>query len=277
MQSLGSASAEWMTMELRRFLELNEGMALRVVLDALHAAEASWGEDGPQEDVLARLLEILDWAQAYRFESVRRLSLLSSRIPENPTYHQFMTLVAPIERAHGRAVTDADFLVRTSDRTLSRSTCLPLVLVVDNLRSAFNVGSIFRTAECFGVSELHLCGYTSRPDQEKLKKAAMGTAEWVAWSWHARSLDCVAMLKANGYKIFAFETVDSAQPLDKVRFERNKTAFIFGNERFGIEAPLLEVADGIIEIPCQGQKNSLNVGLAVGIATYEWRKQYLVP
>ncbi|RZA25410.1 MAG: TrmH family RNA methyltransferase [Proteobacteria bacterium] len=264
-----------MKMELRSFLELNESMALRAVLDALQAVETAWDESVLREKALERLLEILDWAQAHRFESVRQLSSLSQRVPSEPTYHQFMSFVAPIERAYGRGVTDADFAVRSVDLVRPRSETLPLVLVVDNLRSAFNVGSIFRTAECFGVDEIYLCGYTSRPDQEKLKKAAMGTEELVRWRWHARVEECVSELKADNYRVYALETADAAVSLDRMRFEKGKTALVFGNERFGVEASILRLCDGVIEIPCQGQKNSLNVALSVGVAVYEWRKQYL--
>lgn len=260
---------------LRGFLELNEGMALRAVLDALQAVESEWSKEGLRQEKFAFLLEILAWSKLHRSEKVQALSAFAQRIPKDPSYHQFMALVAPIERAYGRGVSDGEMKVKVEDRTSPASTKIPLRLVVDNLRSAFNVGSIFRTAECFGIEHIYLCGYTAKPDQEKLKKAAMGTDDLVAWTWHARAEDLVNELKTDGYKIYSMETAEGSQSLDGFAFPRQKTALVFGNERFGIEENILSLCDKIIEIPCQGQKNSLNVALALGIAVYEWRKQFL--
>lgn len=262
-------------MELRTFLELNEGMALRAVLDSLQAVEAAWNDESDRSERFEQLLELLSWANLHASAKVKDLARLPSRIPPDPNYHQFMSLVAPIERAYGRGMSDGEMIVKSLDRERDLLPKIPLVLVVDNLRSAFNVGSIFRTAECFGVGHLHLCGYTAKPDQDKLKKSAMGTDSLVSWSWHARAEEAVRQLKDDGYRVFGLETSESSVPLDNTSFEAEKTAFVFGNERFGIESSLLQLCDGVIEIPCQGQKNSLNVALSVGIAVYEWRKQYL--
>ncbi|MBC7660474.1 MAG: RNA methyltransferase [Chitinophagaceae bacterium] len=259
---------------MRRFLELNEGMALRQVLDQLHSVESVWMSEMPRTEAFAQLLELLSWCGLHRSEKVRELAQLSARIPEAPTYHQFMTLVAPIERAFGRGVTDPDIAARSLDRAEPMAKTLPFVLVVDNLRSAFNVGSIFRIAECFGVSHLHLCGYTATPEQDKLKKASMGTDTLQAWTWHPHVSDCLKALKASGYYIFALETSDTAQSLQVFEFPQGPTALVFGNERFGIEAHILELCDAVLEIPCQGRKNSLNVAVSLGVAAYEWRRQH---
>lgn len=259
----------------RTFLELNEGMALRAVLDALQAVEADWNDPRLRQERFVFLLEILSWANLHRSEKVRELSMLPQRIPSDPSYHQFMSLVAPIERAYGRGLADGEMKVKTDDRENPLAAKIPLRLIVDNLRSAFNVGSIFRTAECFGVEHIHLCGYTAKPDQEKLKKSAMGTEDLVPWSWHARAEDLVKTLRAEGFTLFALETSTEAKRLDSFSFPKTKTALVFGNERFGVEQTLLRDVDDVLEIPCQGQKNSLNVALSLGIAVYEWRKQFL--
>lgn len=249
-------------------------MALRAVLDALQAVESVWDNESSRQEKLELLIEMLEWSSLHRAPKVSELSALATRIPERPSYHQFMSLVAPIERAYGRGISDAEMRVKTDDRSTRSSATIPLVLVVDNLRSAFNVGSIFRTAECFGIDHLHLCGYTAKPDQDKLKKSAMGTDELVAWSWHARAEDCLRFLKEDGFRIFGLETHHDAVALDRFLFPREKTALVLGNERYGIEVNILKHCDAILEIPCQGQKNSLNVALSAGIAAYEWRKQF---
>lgn len=262
-------------MELRPFLELNEAMALRYVVDCLQAVEMNWPFEDKRAESLTVLIEVLSWAGLHRSEKLRELALLPNRIPADPSYHQYMALVAPIERAFGRGVTDPDILARSSDRKEALAETLPLVLVVDNLRSAFNVGSIFRIAECFGVSHLYLCGYTATPEQEKLKKASMGTDSLQAWSWDAHAKDRLEILKREGYRIFALETSDKAQSMQDFSFPKAPTALLFGNERFGIENNLLEFCDDVIEIPCQGRKNSLNVAVSLGVTCYEWRRQYL--
>ncbi len=261
-------------LELRAFLELNEGMALRYVLDRLHEVEGAWDEPEERAEHMRLLLEVLDWSQAHSSAAVRRLSALGERIPEAPTYHQFMSLVAPIERAYGRGVTDAEISARSADREEAAAEKLPLVLIVDNLRSAFNVGSIFRIAECFGVAHLYLCGYTATPEQEKLQKSAMGTSELVSWSWHARAVEVLEDLKHKGYHLYALETSDSAVSLDAFAFPKENTALIFGNERYGLESDLLRLCEAVVEIPCQGRKNSLNVAVSLGVAVHEWRRQY---
>lgn len=261
-------------MELRAFLELNEAMALRHLIDLIQEVETHWSDPAERRKKLAKLLEGLDWAALHRSEKVKELARLQSRIPENPDYHQFMSLVVPIERAHGRGVTDPEISARSQDREEASEARLPLVLVIDNIRSAFNVGSIFRIAECLGIEHVYLCGYTSTPDQDKLKKAAMGTEDLVSWSWEARCNDLLLQLKLKGYRIFALETSDQAKTIEDYCFPEEPTALVFGNERFGLEADTLRLCDALLEIPCQGRKNSLNVAVSLGIACYEWRRQW---
>lgn len=262
-------------MEFRAFLELNEAMALRHLIDLIQEVETHWADAVARRNKLSRLLEGLEWAALHRSETVRELARLQNRIPENPDYHQFMSLVVPIERAHGRGVADPDIAARSRDRESPLEPRLPLVLIIDNVRSAFNVGSILRIAECLGIEHVYLCGYTATPEQDKLKKAAMGTEELVSWSWEARTNDLLMTLKFKGYRVFAMETSDQAKSIEDYRFPEEPTALVFGNERFGLEADTLRLCDALLEIPCQGQKNSLNVAVSLGIACYEWRRQWI--
>jgi 23S rRNA (guanosine2251-2'-O)-methyltransferase len=260
--------------ELRPFLELNEAMALRFLVDCLQDVEMHWADPLVRKLKMNRLLEVLDWAALHRSESVKELARLQTRIPEDPDYHQFMSLAVPIERAHSRGVADPDISARSRDRVAPLHARIPLVLVIDNIRSAFNVGSILRIAECLGVEHIYLCGYTATPEQDVLKKAAMGTEDLVSWSWEARCNDLLMMLKFQGFKIYGLETSDSAKPLENYPFPEEKTALVFGNERHGLEADTLRLCDATLEIPCRGQKNSLNVAVSLGIAVYEWRRRW---
>lgn len=263
-------------MELRSFLELNEAMALRALLDHVQKVEAAWDDSSQRASALLKLFEILDAAALHRGPKLRELAALRQRIPEDPSYHQFMSLVVPVERQHSRAMADGDFPVAMEDHAEPRKAQLmPLVLVLDNLRSAFNLGSIWRLAECLGVSKIHLTGYTATPEQAKVGRAALGTEQLVAWEWHAHRDTCLDALRKEGYKLFALETATSSQDLNQFVFPRLKVALLLGNERYGFESDLLKSCDAVIEIPCWGRKNSLNVAVTAGIAVNEIRRQWL--
>lgn len=261
---------------LRSFLELNEAMALRALLDQALLVEKQWDEDAERALALSRLMEMLDWALLHRSPLVRKIGSLNQRLPSDPSYHQFMSLFVPIEREHGRLVTDADFLARAGDRAEShRPQSIPGILILDNLRSAFNVGSILRTAECMALEKVYLCGYTPRPDQEKVGKAALGTERYLAWEWRPHAQDLLREMRAEGLAIFALETAARARPLEDFIFPSRKLALLVGNERHGIESDRLQLCDGTLEIPCWGRKNSLNVAVSLGMAVFEWRRQWL--
>lgn len=264
-------------MDLRHFMELNDAMALRELLDQILRVEAAWDQEAERRAALQKLLELLDGAALHRGFTVRGLAFLRQRIPADPTFHQFMSLVVPIERQHSRAIADGDFPVATEDRAEPRGAqVMPVVLVLDNVRSAFNLGSIWRLAECLGVSKLHLTGYTATPEQAKVSRAALGTEQLVAWEWHAHRDQCLERLRAEGYALYALETSPSAQRLETFTFPERKTALLLGNERYGFESDLLKSCDAVLEIPCWGRKNSLNVAVTAGIAVHELRRQWLM-
>jgi tRNA G18 (ribose-2'-O)-methylase SpoU len=251
-------------------------MAIRELLDQILRVEAAWDDSSQRQSQLDMLFELLDGAALHRGPTVRGLSSLRQRIPDDTTFHQFMSLVVPIERQHSRAIADGEFPVASEDRQEPKEAQLmPLVLVLDNLRSAFNLGSIWRLAECLGVSKLHLTGYTATPDQAKVSRAALGTEQLVAWEWHAHREECLERLRADGYALYALETSPSAMRLDSFSFPKQKVALLFGNERYGFESDLLKRCDAVLEIPCWGRKNSLNVAVTAGIAVHELRRQWL--
>jgi tRNA G18 (ribose-2'-O)-methylase SpoU len=147
---------------------------------------------------------------------------------------------------------------------------LPLVLVLDNIRSALNVGSIFRTADAFGLERVVLCGITAQPPHREILKTALGSTETVTWTYASDILDAIKTLKNQGYGIFAAE-----QTTDKIWLQDfNATtllpcAIVLGNEVEGVDAAVLAQCDGAIEIPQFGSKHSLNVAVAAGIVVWE--------
>lgn len=151
-----------------------------------------------------------------------------------------------------------------------------MVIILDNLRSAHNVGSIFRTADAFGVDEIYLCGTTPSPidkfgrDRKDIAKVALGAEKTVPSKYCSSTIRAVNVLKKKGFKIISVEQAkDSLTPAEFVKkYKRVKTAFVFGNEVEGVSEKILNISDGVLEIPMFGKKESLNVSVALGIALF---------
>ncbi|HOE91604.1 MAG TPA: RNA methyltransferase [Candidatus Cloacimonadota bacterium] len=148
----------------------------------------------------------------------------------------------------------------------------PLVLLLHNLRSAFNVGAIIRTAECFGIEELIFTGYTALPSHPKVVNTAMNAQSKIKWQYHENIFAVIEKYKEMGYTIYALETAEPSVSLFEHQFP-DKNLLILGNEALGIEPIILPHADHILQIPLFGWKNSLNVATATAIAVYEIIKQ----
>lgn len=145
--------------------------------------------------------------------------------------------------------------------------------MLDNIRSAFNVGSIFRTADGAGLHHLHLCGITPTPDNPKIAKTSLGAEYSVPWTYHPDSVSAAFLLKSMGYKLWALECKeDSSSLFDVVRdMPSSPILLIIGNEITGVDPGLLELCDQTLWIPMQGYKRSLNVAIAFGVAAYVLR------
>ncbi len=145
-------------------------------------------------------------------------------------------------------------------------------VILDNFRSAYNVGAIFRTADGAGLSHLYLCGITPTPDANSpVRKTALGAEDSLSWSWHANSLSLAADLRREGCRLLALECVPGAQSLLGFRLsitENRRDVLVVGGERTGIDPGLLELCDAVLSLPMQGRKGSLNVAVAFGIAAY---------
>lgn len=145
----------------------------------------------------------------------------------------------------------------------------PVIVVLDNIRSMHNVGSVFRTADAFLMEAIFLCGYTPQPPHRDINKTALGATETVDWMYFASTLEAIKVLKQKGYKIFAIEQVEGSISLENFSQPNEKLAVIFGNEVTGVDADLLPLCDGCIEIPQWGMKHSLNISVAAGIVLWE--------
>lgn len=155
---------------------------------------------------------------------------------------------------------------------------LPLTVVLDNVRSQNNIGSVFRTSDAFRVEHIALCGICSTPPHREIHKTALGAEESVEWSYHEDTAECLRDLKSQGYRIYAVEQVDDSFKLGESRFPLadGKTAIVLGNEVEGVQEHLLPLCDGSLEIPQFGTKHSLNVSCAAAIVIWEIHKQYRI-
>lgn len=162
-----------------------------------------------------------------------------------------------------------DELGRMSVDEFRRAKKNPFMLVLDNIRSMHNVGSVFRTADAFLAEGICLCGYTPQPPHRDIHKTALGATETVDWIYFSTTLEAVKALKERGYKIFAVEQAEGSISLERFEGTDAKIAVVFGNEVEGVNADVLPLCDGCIEIPQLGMKHSLNISVAAGIVLWE--------
>ena len=170
-----------------------------------------------------------------------------------------------------------DELNRLSKDDFEMADKLPIIIVLDNIRSLSNVGAFFRTADAFRIEELFLCGITACPPHREIHKTALGADETVKWRYFDTTEAACRQLKAEGFKIFAVEQVEGSAPLQDFAFESH-TAYILGNEVEGVSEEALSYCDGAIELPQAGTKHSINVSVCAGIVMWKLFEQlYLRP
>jgi tRNA G18 (ribose-2'-O)-methylase SpoU len=161
-------------------------------------------------------------------------------------------------------------LDRKSIEDFRNSEKTPLILVLDDIRSLHNIGSVFRTADAFLIEKIILCGITATPPNKEIHKTALGATETVAWEHHESVLEVIENLKKEKILTLAIEQVESAIFLQDFKVEKNqKYALIFGNEVYGVAQEAVAICDGCIEIPQLGTKHSLNISVSAGIVVWD--------
>ena len=165
-------------------------------------------------------------------------------------------------------------LDRLDIETFKKSSKLPLVIVLDNIRSLNNIGSLFRTSDAFRVNSIMLCGITATPPHKDIHKTALGATESVYWKYFANTLDAIGELKRDGYTIISVEQVEGSVMLESLKIELNgKYAIVLGHEMRGVQQEVIDQSDICVEIPQYGTKHSLNISVAAGIVIWELFKQ----
>lgn len=146
----------------------------------------------------------------------------------------------------------------------------PVIVVLDNIRSCNNIGSVFRTSDALLIEAIYLCGYTATPPNKEIHKTALDAENSVSWTYFKETTDAVRELKSNGYKVFAIEQVESSIMLPDFQPSKDeKLALIFGNEVKGVQQKVVNLCDGAIEIPQYGTKHSFNISVSAGIVLWD--------
>jgi tRNA G18 (ribose-2'-O)-methylase SpoU len=165
-------------------------------------------------------------------------------------------------------------LNRLTIEDFKKASKIPLVVVLDNVRSQHNVGSVFRTSDAFRVEAICLCGITATPPNAEIHKSALGAENSVDWKYYQHTIDAIKELKEYGYTIVSVEQTDLAIPIEQFRVQPNiRYAIVFGNEVKGVMQEIIDESDYCIEIPQFGTKHSLNISVSAGIVIWELFKQ----
>lgn len=163
-----------------------------------------------------------------------------------------------------------DALNRKSVTDFKKATKKPIIMVLDNIRSMHNVGSVFRTADAFLIEAIFLCGYTPQPPHRDINKTALGATETIDWLFFDNTADAIIELKNRGYKVLAVEQAINSISLETIAAVDYPTALVFGNEVDGVDNEVLKLVDGCIEIPQLGTKHSLNISVAAGMVLWQF-------
>ena len=165
-------------------------------------------------------------------------------------------------------------LDRKTVEEFRKSKKSPFVIVLDNVRSHSNVGSVFRTADAFAIEAIYLCGITATPPHREIRKTALGATESVYWKYFPTTLSAVNSLKEDGFKIIGIEQAEGSIGLENFQTEPDlKYALIFGHEINGVEQEVLNICDSCVEIPQFGTKHSFNIAISAGIVLWEVSKK----
>ena len=165
-------------------------------------------------------------------------------------------------------------LERLSIREYKEASKVPVVVVLDNVRSQHNIGSVFRTADAFRLEGLILCGITATPPHREIHKTALGATESVSWEYRERTVDAIRELKEKGFRILSVEQAKGAVSLEKMKLEPGvHYALVLGHEIRGVNQEVVNLSDQCIEIPQFGTKHSLNISVAAGIVIWEVFRQ----
>lgn len=251
-------------------LSASDVRVLNKVLTVARSLELASPEDSFDSQKLAELKELLRATEKSSNPDVKRLSQSADHLHNGMTLRHFLNFTVPVERILNRNLKDDDFLTTRLDRQTPIAQTRPMIFILDNLRSSFNVGSILRLADGVGAEKVFVSGYTPNPGSQAIQKTALGAA--IQNQAFGKLSEAIMTARSQGYRVIALETAERSKDLYEPLPE--KIAWLVGNERFGIDPTDLKLCDEVRTIPQFGKKNSLNVAVALGIAAYEWQRQW---
>jgi len=257
----------------QELFDLTDRQVYYRLIKIIQNIETSWQDKKKRQRLLSELTDFLTILKDHPESSLHWLYELSAHNYRSMNLQAFLSLMVPVERKYGLNLADPDFLVSDRDGVPTEIDRIPLTVLVENLRSTYNVGSIFRTAECLAAERVILCGYTPTPGAPKTEKTAMGTDQYMDWEYVRETEDALQDMNKRNTPVFALETVKEAPAIFDFSFPE-PCALLLGNEKFGLSRNILSKVAGTVRIPMYGWKNSLNVGISFGICGYEIRRQW---
>lgn len=254
----------------RKFTSFSPEGQIKAIARLLRALEASLNDEEKACELRAHILECVGWMESPLPENVRELS---DALKQGPDAHRTCQAISRFHSSLGKTFKDSELTIVREDgpreadpAALARAR--EIIVILDNLRSVFNVGSIFRSAECLGIGGIWLCGVSATPENPALQKTAMGTTGRVDWRHYAETAAALRTARESGFALYALETAQGAESVFTSRFEL-PLALVVGNESLGIAPDILKLCDHHIQLPVQGWKNSLNVGVAFAVCAYQ--------
>jgi 23S rRNA (guanosine2251-2'-O)-methyltransferase len=252
----------------KKFSQFITSKQEKIISEFIISIQNSWHNKEERELLLTELKNCLNWSQKDTMQEI------SQNLKGVKDLEEFLSIMIPWEQQHHRELRDHDFLILNKDGKKESSEKLDLTVILHDLRSAFNVGSIIRTAECLGINKLIFSGYSPTPENLKVQKTSMGTHNVLQWEQTDDIRKVIRSFQEAGTMVYGLETTTNAQNIFKTDIN-SPAVLILGNEALGISRSILELCDKVIEIPTGGWKNSLNVGVAFAVAGYEilrkWR------
>jgi len=243
-----------------KLLEKNTRQQLKVLYDLARFIEVN--QHGVHSDHFQKLAKYHSFLQDLTDEKIQKINKEFAKI--NEVDRQFQIYLMNLERFLGQSTKDYDFLVKTGDDKQIK-TRHPIRCLLDSVRSAHNVGAMFRNSECFGIQEIMLTGLTPTPESAQVQKTAMGSETMLKWNYHKNAIEVIQELKEQGHIIWSIETSPQAEDINQIKQIPEKLVLIFGHEQHGVSHELLKLSDKIMQIPLYGVKNSLNVSICQGI------------
>ncbi|MCB5245039.1 MAG: RNA methyltransferase [Candidatus Cloacimonetes bacterium] len=253
-----------------KFESLSPVKQIKALDKLLSALELSLSKKENYTEPVKHILGCIAWMKP---PLPKYISHLSSALQKEKSPEKISYIIAQYQKERGKTFKDYQIAVTEGDglrvaQPEAKNKAQQMILILDNLRSAFNIGSIFRTAECLNLKSIYLCGVSATPKSSALKKTAMGTENKINWKYFTQTEDAILSAKAEGYNLYALETVTDASSVFEVQYNF-PLALVVGNESLGISQSALKLCDYYLTLPVQGWKNSLNVAVACAICAYQ--------